>query len=289
LPGLSSEFVIDWSQIKLPSEFQTIQDAVVGEGSSATVFRAMYQPKNGTRRKQNSSDVVIDKEISVAVKVLSKAGDQKDFLKYAREELNILIEAEKRICVKDCIVKAYGIVYGPLSPQFSSLFPFLDSGNKIGIVMGFESGGTLSEFIHSNDQRLISMAEKVKLLCCIAKGLAELHSVGIVHGDLKPDNILLSGDSPPLAKLADFGIAEQRNYCNVLEISVTETTNFRGTPVYCAPEQLMNPFKNVLTDRVVKASRRTDIYSFGVLAWEVLVRQKPFVEVENEASLGMFL
>ena len=71
--------------------------------------------------------------------------------------------------------------------------------------------------------------------------LAELHSVDVIHADIKPDNILLSGHSPPLVRLADFGLSKRRPDMIGLSISCSmlhATSHFRGTSLYAAPEML---------------------------------------------------
>ncbi len=102
------------------------------------------------------------------------------------------------------------------------------------------AGGSLERLIYKSGGPTISLVEKIRLLKGIARGLAELHAVGIVHGDIKPDNILLSGDNPPQVRLADFGLSLVRT--SVLDplnaSSLVQTTHARGTPVYCAPEQM---------------------------------------------------
>ena len=69
----------------------------------------------------------------------------------------------------------------------------------------------------------------------------ELHSVGVVHGDIKPANILLSGHSPPLVRLADFGLSARRAEAvdrTIGRSSLQATSHFRGTSIYAAPEML---------------------------------------------------
>ncbi|EFJ40119.1 hypothetical protein VOLCADRAFT_100124 [Volvox carteri f. nagariensis] len=99
----------------------------------------------------------------------------------------------------------------------------------------------------------------------IARGLHHLHSAGVVHGDLKPTNILLrSGLSDRrgfIAKVADFGAA----HVLPAEARSTNTTTW-GTVPYMAPEHLS----------AGRISRATDVYSFGVVLWEMLTQQMPY-------------
>ena len=91
-------------------------------------------------------------------------------------------------------------------------------------------------------------------------------TIGIIHADIKPDNILLSSKDLSSAeiRLADFGLAELKVEENIRigETSLAETKHDRGTPIYCAPEQLYDPF--VLDEQsltVAKPSEKTDIVS----------------------------
>jgi hypothetical protein len=68
--------------------------------------------------------------------------------------------------------------------------------------------------------------------------------------------------------------------------SLSETSHIKGTPVYCAPEMLINPYLDVVTDKVAKASRKTDMYAFAILAWEVLTQESPLHDIKSEAVLG---
>jgi serine/threonine-protein kinase len=99
----------------------------------------------------------------------------------------------------------------------------------------------------------------------LARGLEEVHAQDVVHRDLKPGNVLLgrSGD----AKIADFGIAlEARN------TALTQVGLAVGTPVYMSPEQHLGE----------RADQRSDLFSFGVLLFEMLTGELPFPESDDE-------
>jgi serine/threonine protein kinase len=59
----------------------------------------------------------------------------------------------------------------------------------------------------------------------------------------------------------------------------------RGTPLYCAPEMLTNPYADEVNYQVAKPSRKTDMYAYGVLAWEVVTQKKPFADIGSEIIL----
>ncbi len=103
-------------------------------------------------------------------------------------------------------------------------------------------------------------------LCKIADAVAHAHRCGIIHRDLKPANILVSSDGEP--HLLDFGIAKGTGFGEIGGSSLTRTSQFLGTPAYCSPEQVSGEPGRVDT--------RTDVYSLGVIAYDLLVGKPPY-------------
>jgi serine/threonine-protein kinase len=101
----------------------------------------------------------------------------------------------------------------------------------------------------------------------MARGLEEIHARGIVHRDLKPANILLgrAGET----KIADFGIA-----LDARGSALTQTGQSLGTPLYMSPEQL----------RGARVDSRSDVFSFGVVLYEMLTGQRPFAEESPDGT-----
>jgi serine/threonine-protein kinase len=99
----------------------------------------------------------------------------------------------------------------------------------------------------------------------ICRALREAHSLGVIHRDLKPANIFLTlhGDEADFVRILDFGLVK-----NVVEIGedLTQTGMFMGSPKYMAPEQI----------RGVRVDARTDIYSLGIMLYEMLTGRVPF-------------
>ena len=110
-----------------------------------------------------------------------------------------------------------------------------------------------------------------RLLCEVADALAYAHLRGVIHRDIKPDNILLDGDSGR-AMVTDFGIARAIEAGTRL----TVTGNAIGTPTYMSPEQAMG-------EREVDG--RSDIYSLGVLGYQMLTGRVPFTAGNSMALL----
>ncbi|WP_243321392.1 serine/threonine-protein kinase [Geothrix sp. SG200] len=100
--------------------------------------------------------------------------------------------------------------------------------------------------------------EKLRIAAGIAEALDHAHAKGIVHRDVKPGNVMVGEDGR--TKLMDFGIAKRE------DASLTQTGTFLGTPSYASPEQI----------REGKVDSRSDIFSFGVLAFELMSGQSPF-------------
>lgn len=106
----------------------------------------------------------------------------------------------------------------------------------------------------------------------VARGLEEIHALGVVHRDLKPANLLVSRAGE--VKIADFGIALDPSGSAPL----TQTGHAVGTPLYMSPEQL----------RGERVDARSDLFSFGVVLYELLAGHPPFsAESEGEAEISL--
>lgn len=150
-----------------------------------------------------------------------------------------------------------------------NLVEVLHSGETQGqpfIVFEFVQGRTLKELLRS--QGALPVYRSLDILAGILQGLEVAHSRGIIHRDIKSENILLDPQGRP--RVADFGIAKSD------EAAQTRTGVIIGTPAYMAPEQATGK----------KLDPRADLYSTGVVLFEMLTGQLPFGE-ENSMTTMM--
>jgi tetratricopeptide (TPR) repeat protein len=159
--------------------------------------------------------------------------------------------------------------------QHPHIVPVLSAGDAGGLLyytMPFVAGESLRARLTTHAER-IPTNEAVRILRDVASGLAFAHRLGIVHRDIKPDNVLLAGDS---AALADFGIAKALSVAASPEAALTTAGMTLGTPAYMAPEQAMGD---------EHMDHRADLYSFGAMAYEILTGQQPFPRSTPQAVL----
>lgn len=139
------------------------------------------------------------------------------------------------------------------------------------IVQEFLTGEDLDRRIKRREST--PLVEQLRILADVCDGLEHAHAAGIVHRDIKPGNIRILDDGT--VKIMDFGIAKSM----MSESSLTQTGITLGTASYLAPEQI----------RGERVSPRTDIFSFGVMAYEFLTFQRPFTGDQIAAVLHKIL
>jgi len=153
------------------------------------------------------------------------------------------------------------------SLQQANIVPVLNAGDTKGVLyftMPFVEGESLRARLRERGP--LSPGETVSILRDVTRALAYAHDRGIVHRDIKPDNVLLSGGT---AVVTDFGIAKAISAARTGAESATLTQlgTAIGTPAYISPEQAAG-------DPAV--DHRADLYSFGCMAYEMLAGQPPF-------------
>src|SRR5688572_18017033 len=157
-------------------------------------------------------------------------------------------------------------------PNIATIYSIDQQGDTLFIAMELIEGQSLAEVTAKGP---MMPADAVRVAIHVCDGLSEAHAKGIIHRDIKPENIILS---PRFVKVLDFGIAKQIG--GTADPSLTQGGMVVGTPHYMSPEQALG--------RAVDA--RTDIFSLGVVLYEMLSGSKPFLgEAVTEVLLKIVM
>ena len=158
--------------------------------------------------------------------------------------------------------------------QHPNILPLLDSGEADGFffyVMPYVEGESLRERLARGGE--LPVQDAVRILMEVADALSEAHAHGVVHRDIKPDNVMLRGRH---ALVADFGVAKAVTEATGQQL-LTSTGVALGTPMYMAPEQAMaDPHQD----------HRVDIYALGLLGYELLTGRAPFSATTAQEMLA---
>jgi len=160
--------------------------------------------------------------------------------------------------------------------QHPHILPLLDSGDAGGLlyyVMPFVAGETLRARLER--ERQLPIADALRIAREVADALAAAHENGIIHRDVKPENILLQSGH---ALVADFGIALAVQHAAGQRL--TQTGLSLGTPQYMSPEQAMG-------EKAIDA--RSDIYALGAITYEMLTGEPPFTGATVQAIVAKVL
>ncbi|HEX7082228.1 MAG TPA: serine/threonine-protein kinase [Gammaproteobacteria bacterium] len=156
----------------------------------------------------------------------------------------------------DRFLQEYELIADLHHPNIVRIYDLGVSDEHAHIAMEYLPGGDLRQRIQSG----IDESDAIKWARQIASALAKVHSVGILHRDLKPGNIMLREDRS--IALIDFGLAKRMR----LEQEITGSGEIFGTPYYMSPEQ----------GHAAEVDPRSDIYSLGVILFEMLTGEKPY-------------
>jgi serine/threonine-protein kinase len=151
-------------------------------------------------------------------------------------------------------------------PNIVTVYDVGKEGNVAYMAMEFIEGAELRALLA--DGRALPVSQAVSVAAQVAEGLAYAHEHGVVHRDIKPANIMVLADGP--VKITDFGIARMRASTDEL----TQSGMMLGSPKYMSPEQVIGK----------RADHRSDIFSLGVILYEMLTGNAPF-SGENVTAL----
>lgn len=186
-----------------------------------------------------ATDPLIDRIVAIKTITLSLALDE-------REEYEARFYQEAKAA-------------GRLShPNIVTIYDVGRSGDIAYIAMEFLQGRELRDIL--NDKQLLPVDQVIDIVAQVAMGLSYAHEHGIVHRDIKPSNIMVNRDGH--VKITDFGIARMAS-AGVR----TQTGMVLGSPKYMSPEQVMGK----------QTDQRSDIFSLGVMLYEMLTGQPPFM------------
>ncbi|XP_019642711.1 PREDICTED: mitogen-activated protein kinase HOG1-like, partial [Branchiostoma belcheri] len=149
------------------------------------------------------------------------------------------------------------------------------------MVLQYCTGGTLDSFITSNKA---DRAAILQLLCDTAEGVAYLHGRNVIHGALKPDNILVDNSGQrPVVKIADFGLVracEQGGW----DINTYHRQDANGTRMYLAPE-IISPLMAQRPD-LVRYTAEADVFAMGLIFTAILQLDDPIIPAKDPAAQG---
>jgi serine/threonine protein kinase/Tfp pilus assembly protein PilF len=159
---------------------------------------------------------------------------------------------------------------GATSPFVASIYDVLQEGGEVFLVMEYVEGTTLREKV----AQPLSVEEFLKIAVQCAQALVSAHGRGILHCDIKPENIMLTREG--VVKVLDFGVAKRRPRSDQTS---TMDGGQSGTPAYMAPEVMLNQ----------PIDGRSDLYSLGVVFYEMLTARHPFQSTSFAAMIEKIL
>ena len=182
-------------------------------------------------------DTSVDRDVAIKI-ILPQYAEKLDFKQRFESEARLVAQLESR--------------------QIVPLYSYWQDEQGAFLVMRYIRGGNLRRIMAK--QSALSLAQTIRVVSDIAEALSVAHENDVVHRDLKPENILI--DERGNAYLTDFGIAKRTTHAE----NITEADAIVGTLPYLSPEQINN----------IDISSQTDIYSFGILLYEMLAGKHPF-------------
>ncbi|KNA08307.1 hypothetical protein SOVF_163810 [Spinacia oleracea] len=191
----------------------------------------------------------IYKQTDVAIKLVSQP----------EEDLDLATKIEHEFASE------VALLFGLTHPNIITFFAACKKPPVFCIITEYMAGGSLRKYLHQQEPHSVPHDLVLKLALDIARGMQFLHSQGILHRDLKSENLLL--DNEMCVKVADFGIS-------CLETQIGSAKGFTGTYRWMAPEMI----------REKHHTKKVDVYSFGIVLWEILTALVPFDDMTPEQA-----
>lgn len=149
-------------------------------------------------------------------------------------------------------------------PHIVHIYDYIESDDQMALVMEYIDGQNLQSLLR---EQIVPIHQRMRWLVQIAQGLAVAHEAGIIHRDLKQENILINKQG--MAKISDLGIAKSQDF------NATLTDHVAGSYCSMSPEQAMGE----------TLSFKSDLFSFGILAYQLLCGTHPFGDAENKLQI----
>ncbi|MBC3916865.1 protein kinase [Undibacterium sp. CY18W] len=150
-------------------------------------------------------------------------------------------------------------------PAFVKVFAIEEEDNSQSIVMELVPGHTLKQLLQ---QEKVSEQQAINIINQVAEAMQEAHASGLIHGDLKPSNLMVEPDGR--VRILDFGLASQADVQATTSLSQVDP---QGTIAYMAPERMMG----------AAANAQSDIYALGVILYEIISGTRPFANASGLA------
>ncbi|GMJ13484.1 high leaf temperature 1 [Hibiscus trionum] len=191
----------------------------------------------------------IYKQMDVAIKIISQP----------EEDENLAIFLEKQF------ISEVALLFHLRHPNIITFVAACKKPPVFCIITEYLAGGSLRKYLHQQEPYSVPLDLTLKLALDIARGMQFLHSQGILHRDLKSENLLLGEDM--CVKVADFGISCLESQCG-------SAKGFTGTYRWMAPEMIKEKHH----------TKKVDVYSFGIVLWELLTALTPFDNMTPEQA-----
>ena len=224
---------------------ETTVDPLIGETLAGKYRVEERLSVGGMGTVYRGTHILMDKKVAIKVLRPSLAADETIVARFSREA-----RAASRIS----------------HPHALSVTDFGEAeSGVVFLVMEFLSGRTLKEVIRQESP--LPLQRVVEIIKQVGGALETAHAEGVIHRDLKSDNIMLLNTSADYAKVLDFGIAKIQEPIGSHDPGLTSPDLVVGTPQYMSPEQC---------SQLSEIDARSDIYSLGVILFEMLVGHVPF-------------